>query len=137
MSWEAPRNIRISVYFQLRLKKRPGPTPGRHQGGSGCLPGTSPASFWIDFGLIFQVDSHTHRIPSEVASNSKKMRRGHKSLTGLSQRLPGCCCGCNPVCSLGLDLFSYASRAGHTLKSLRHPWCDNACRMQIPCNLND
>ena len=91
MSWEAPRNIQISVYFQLRLKKRPGPTPGRPQGGSGCPPGTSPASFWIDFGLIFQVDSHTRRIPSEVARNCKKMWQGHRSLAELSQRLPGCC----------------------------------------------
>ena len=73
------------------VSKRTRTVPGRPQGGPGCPPGTSRASFWIDFGSIFRINFHTRRMPSEVARKSKTMRRGHKSLAELSQRLPGYC----------------------------------------------
>ena len=88
---EPPRSLHFFHKFSIASENRPGPAPGRPQGGPGCPPGTSRASFWVDFGSIFRVDFHNRRIPSEVARNSKKMRRGHKSLAELSQRLPGYC----------------------------------------------
>ena len=55
-AFQKPSNLRK---FSVSSERRPGPAPGKPQGGPGCPPGVSRAPFWVDLGSIFGVIS-TH-----------------------------------------------------------------------------
>ena len=49
------RSFQSFCTISVPSEHRPGPAPGRPQGGPECPQGTSRARFWVDLGSIFRV----------------------------------------------------------------------------------